>query len=216
MGDRADHPPPEADAQKKTLRAAEQDAALRATFALDLALNVDPSDLVFVDEAGATCALTRLYARAPRGERAIGSVPRNHGTPTTLIGALAPDGLPAALTLPGAVDKLAFRAFVEKVLVPTLRPGQVVVVDNLSVHHDPVIEALIDAHDCLVVFLPAYSPDLNPIEQAFAKIKAYLRAVGARSQEALDQAIAEAIALVTTEDIRGFFRHAGYPLPVQT
>jgi transposase len=216
VGDRPDHPPLKADPKKKTLRAAEQDEALRATFALDLTLNVDPTDLVFVDEAGATCALTRLYARAPQGERAIGYVPRNHGTPTTLIGALAPDGIPAALTLPGAVDKLAFRAFVREVLAPTLRPGQVVVVDNLSVHHDPTIEALVEERDCLVVFLPAYSPDLNPIEQVFAKIKAYLRTIGARTPEALDQAIAEALALVTLEDIRGFFRHAGYPLPVQT
>jgi len=189
---------------------------LRATFALDLALNLDPADLVSVDEAGTTCALTRLYARAPQGERAIGQVPRNHGTPTTLISALAPDGIQAALSLPGAVDKLAFRAFVQQVLAPTLRPGQVVATDNLSVHHDPVIQAAIEARDCLLIFLPAYSPDFAPIEQAFAKIKAYLRKVGARTQEALDRAIAEAIALITPADARGFFRHAGYLLPVQT
>lgn len=189
---------------------------MRATFALDIALNLDPTDLVSVDEAGVHRALTRLYARAPRGERAIGKAPRNHGTPTTLIGALAPNGIQAALTLPGAVDKFAFRVFVQQVLAPTLRPGQVVATDNLSAHHDPHVRAAIEARDCVLIFVPAYSPDFAPIEQAFAKIKAYLRKIGARTQETLDQAITEALELITPQDARGFFRHAGYPLPVQT
>jgi transposase len=189
---------------------------LRATFRLDVALNLDPTDLVSVDESSTHLAMTRLYARAPHGERAVGSVPRNHGTPTTLITALSPTGIQAALTLPGAVDKLAFRVFVRDILGPTLRPKQIVLTDNLSVHHDPAVRALVEARDCLLLYLPAYSPDLAPVELAIAKIKAHLRKVAARTQEALDQAITNALDLITAPDARGFFTHAGYPLPVQT
>ena len=210
------HPAPAVDAKKKTLTAAERDEALRATFALDIALNLDPADFVSVDEASTSLALTRLYARAPRGDRAIGSVPRNHGTPTTLVAALNPDGIQAAMTLPGALDKLAFRTFVREILCPTLRPGQVVGTDNLSIHHDPEIAALIEARECLLIHLPSYSPDFAPIEQAFAKIKGHLRKVAARTQEALDQAITDALDSITPEDACGFFKHAGSLLPVQT
>lgn len=166
-----------------------------------------------MDECHTTLALTRPYARSPRGERAVGSVPRNHGTPTTLIAALNPAGIQAALTLPGAVDKLAFRVYVRDILGPTLRPGQVVAVDNLSVHHDPEVQALIAARDCLLIYLPAYSPDLAPVEPAFAKIKGHLRRLAARAQDALDQGITEALDLITPQDAHGFFKHAGYPLP---
>jgi len=216
VGDRARHPPPEADAQKKTLRATERDEARRATFALDLALNLDPADLVSVDEMGARVALTRLDARAPQGQRAVGAVPRNHGTPTSLIAALAPGGIQAALSLPGAVDAPAFRVFAAEVLGPTLRPGQVVAVDNLSVHRDGQVRAAIEERDCLLIYLPPYSPDLAPIEPAFAKVKATLRRLAARTQEALDRGISTALDAVTPEDARGFFRHAGYFLPAQT
>jgi transposase len=195
----------------KTVTAAERDAALRATFALDLALNLDPADLVSVDESSTHLALTRRSARAPQGQRAIGFVPRNHGTPKTLISALSPGGIQAALTVPGAVDQLAFRAFVREILGPSLRPGQVVATDNLSVHHDPKVRALIEERDCLLIHFPAYSPDLAPVEMAIAKIKAHLRHAAARTQEALDQAITEALARITPQDARGFFRHAGYP-----
>jgi transposase len=199
--------------KKKTLTAAEQDADLRATFRLDLALNLDPADLVSVDEAAVTCALTRLYARSPKGERAIGCVPRNHGTPTTLVTALAPDGIQAAMSLPGPLDALAGRVFAQDVLGPTLRPGQVVAVDNLSVHLDPQIQAAIAERGCLLIYLPAYSPDLAPVELALAKIKAKLREIAARTQAALDAGIARALETITPEDARGFFKHAGYPLP---
>jgi len=212
---RPGHPPLAVDAQKKTLTAAERDEDLRATFRLDLALNLDPADLVSVDEAGATLALTRLYARAPQGERAIGSVPRNHGTPTTLITALSPDGIQAAMTLVGALDKIAFRIFARDILAPTLRPGQVVALDNLSIHRDPEIRTILDARDCLLIHLPTYSPDFAPVEMAIAKIKTHLRQVAARTQDALDQAITDALNLITPEDARGFFQHAGYPLPAQ-
>jgi transposase len=216
VDDGAGHPPLALDPKKKTLTAIERDEVLRATFQLDLALDLNPADLVSVDEAAATIALTRLYARAPQGERAIGRVPRNHGTSTTLITALSLDGIQAAMTLVGALDKVAFRIFVRDILGPTLRPGQVVAVDNLSIHRDPEIRDAIEARDCFLIHLPTYSPDLAPVEMAIAKIKAHLRRVGARTQEALDQAITVALDLITPEDARGFFRHAGYPLPAQS
>jgi len=212
---RAGHPSVELDSKKKTLTAAERDEDLRATFKLDVALNLDPTDLVSVDEAAATLAMTRPYARAPKGERAIGRVPRNHGTPTTLVAALNPNGIQAAMTLVGALDAIAFRVFARDILAPTLQPGQVVAVDNLSVHLDAQVRAIIEERDCILIHLPSYSPDLAPIEPAIAKIKAHLRRVAARTQEALDQAITEALASITPEDARGFFRHTGYPLPAQ-
>ena len=216
MDHRAGDPPPALDAKKKTLTAAERDEGARLTFAYDVLFHLDPNDLVSVDEAAATLALTRLYARAPRGERAFGSVPRNHPTATTLITALCPTGIQAAMTLVGAVDKLAFRVFARDVLGPTLRPGQVVAVDNLSIHADPQVQAIIEDHDCTLIRLPTYSPDLAPVEPAIAKIKASLRKAAARTQEALDQAITNALASITPEDAQGFFRHAGYPLPAES
>jgi transposase len=216
VDDGAGHPRLGVDAKKKTLTAAERDEDLRATFQLDLALNLDPADLVSVDEAAATLTMTRLYARAPKGERAIGCVPRNHGTPTTLVTALSPTGIQAAMTLVGALDKIAFRIFARDILGPTLRPGQVVAVDNLSIHLDPEVRTIIEDRDCHLIHLPTYSPDLAPVEPAIAKIKADLRRVGARTQEALDQAITAALDLITPEDARGFFSHAGYPLSAQS
>jgi transposase len=188
---------------------------LRETFRLDLALDLDPEDLVSVDESHTTRAMARPYARSPRGERAIDAVPRNHGTPTTLLAALAPDGIQAAMTVEGATDALVFRAFVREILAPTLRPGQVVAVDNLSVHRDPEARRLIEDRGCVLIYLPAYSPDFAPIEPAFSKIKAYVRQVAPRVQDALEEAIAEAIRRITPEDARGFFKHCGYLLPAQ-
>lgn len=195
------------------MRASERDEALRETFRLDLAFNLDPEDLVFVDEASTTCPMPRLDARAPQGERAVAAVPRNHGTPPTLIAALAPPGIQAAMTVLGAWDTAVFRVFVREILLPPLRPGQIVALDNLSVHLDSEVRRLIEAHDCLLIHLPAYSPDFAPIEPAYAKIKAYLRQVAARTQDALDQAICAALDLITPEDARGFFKHCGYLLP---
>jgi len=216
VGDRADHPPLASDAKKKALRAAEQDEALRETFRVDLALNLDPQDLVSVDETSTTATMTRLYARAPQGQRAMGAVPRNHGTPTSVIAALAPTGIQAALSLPGAVDHHAFRVFIQDILGPTLRPGQVVAVDNLSVHRDPTVRQSLEERDCLLIHLPTYSPDLAPIEPAFSKFKTKLREIGARTQDALNHAIGTALDTITPEDAQGYFRHAGYLLPRQT
>lgn len=166
--------------------------------------------LVFVDETSTNIAMSRRYARAPRGKRAYGKVPRNHGKPTSLIGALAHDGLGAAMTVIGAIDTLAFEFYVRKLLCPTLRPGQIVVLDNLSVHKAAVIREQIEAVGCTLLFLPAYSPDLNPIELAFSKLKTALRKAAARTQDKLDEAVSKALELVTAEDALAWFHHCGY------
>jgi transposase len=172
--------------------------------------NIAARRLRFVDESGANLRLTRRYGWAPRTERCHGAVPRNYGRNLTLIASLSLDGIEAPMLLDGAVDGLAFDRYVEEVLVPTLRPRELVILDNLSVHKQPRVRAMIEAAGCRLLALPSYSPDFSPIEQAFSQIKAYLRRVGARTQEALEAAIAEAIDLVTVTDASGYFRHAGY------
>lgn len=166
-----------------------------------------------MDECGSTVALTPRYAWAPRGARATGAVPHHRGKNLTLIAALTPGGLTAAMTLDGAADGLAVAAYVGEVLVPTLRPGQVVVMDNLSAHKGDAIRAAIAGAGCALLFLPPYSPDFAPIEQAFSKLKAALRRAGARTRAALEAAIGAALDAVTAADARGWFRHCGYPLP---
>jgi transposase len=144
-------------------------------------------------------------------------VPRTHDPVLSLIAARGPDGLSqAALLLPGAIDGIAFVAFVERELAPRRRPGQVVVLDNLSVHTGARVRALIEAAGCRLLFLPPYSPDFSPVELAFSKLKAHLRAVGARTRERLEDAVSEAFRLVTPADARAWFRHCGYPLPGQS
>jgi transposase len=166
--------------------------------------------LVFVDETSTNIAMTRRFARAPRGQRAYGKVPRNHGKPTTLVSALAHDGLGAAMTVIGAIDTPVFAVYVRDLLCPTLKSGQVVVLDNLAVHKATIIREHIEAVGCDLLFLPSYSPDLNPIELAYSKIKTALRKAAARTQEALDEAIPKALDLVTAEDALGWFHHCGY------
>ncbi len=171
--------------------------------------------LVFVDESGTNLAMTPRYGRAPRGERVVGSVPRNHGPNTTLFAALSLEGIQAAMTLEGAADRAVFDVFVAQVLVPTLTPGQVVIWDNLSVHKSVEAARLIAAHGCQVLFLPPYSPDFAPIEQAFSKLKTALRRTGARTRDALEEAIAAGLATITAADAQGWFAHCGYPIPAQ-
>jgi transposase len=171
---------------------------------------VAAEDLVFVDEFGAGIRLTRAYARALRGERAVGEVPRNHGKRTSVVAALGLGGLRAARRRLGAFNGEAVAAWAREVLCPTLRPGQVVVIDNASIHKGAAVRAAIDAVGCRLVFLPAYAPDFNPIELAIAKLKAALRAIGARTQETLERAIDEVVGSVTAEDARAFFNHRGY------
>ncbi len=164
-----------------------------------------------MDETGTHIALTPLYARAPRGQRAVGKVPRNTGTNTTLLASLSLDGMGEALILEGSADGLAFEAYIEQVLAPSLRPGQMVVMDNLSIHQGERVRQAIEAKGCQLLFLPAYSPDFSPIEEAFSKLKAVLRRIGARTHDALFEAIAQALLTITATDARGWFTHCGYP-----
>src|SRR5579859_1841056 len=157
------HCPVGVDTQKKTLVAREQDEIARATWR-EQARQLASSDLVFVDETGTHIALTPLYARAPRSQRAVGKVPRNTGSNTTLLASLSLDGMGEALILEGAADRLAFEAYIEQVLAPSLRPGQIVVMDNLSIHQGVRVRQAIEARGCQLLFLPAYSPDFSPIE----------------------------------------------------
>jgi transposase len=176
---------------------------------------LDARRLVFTDESGANTSLALRYGRAPRGARAVGRVPRNHGKNTTLVAALSWEGLIAPMTIEGAIDTPGFEAYVEQILVPALVPGQIVILDNLAVHHKAAIRQLIEARGCRLLFLPSYSPDLSPIELAFAKIKAFLRRVAARTRIALDDALGEAIDTITPQDARHFFHHCGYHSPAQ-
>ncbi len=164
-----------------------------------------------MDESGFHTSMTRLRARAPRGQRAYGKVPRNRGKNTTLIAAITLEGaMGESMAIEGATDALAFEAYVERFLAPSLEEGQVVVLDGLGAHRTDRVRELIEATGADLVFLPSYSPDLNPIEEAFGKIKQLVRKAGARTREALVEAIAQALAAVTPQDAAGWFAHAGY------
>lgn len=195
--------------------ATERSETARAAWG-DLTPHLPPERLIFLDECGSHIALTPLYARAPRGQRAFGAVPRNRGKNTTLIAGLALAGIQAPLILEGAVDTNVFEAYVEHILAPTLSPGSVVVLDNLSVHTSARARQTIEARGCQMLFLPAYSPDLTPIEEAFSKLKAFLRRIGARTREALAQAIGAGLETITGQDAHGWFGHCGYPASTAT
>jgi transposase len=168
--------------------------------------------LKFVDEAGVNVALTRLFGRAPRGERVTDSVPQNYGENVTMLGALSLSGVEALMTVNGATDGDIFLAFVREVLSPTLRAGDVVICDNLGAHRSQAAREAVEAKGARLLFLPPYSPDLNPIERCWSKIKTFLRAAKARTREALEGAIRYALATVTESDARAWFAHCGYAL----
>ncbi len=166
---------------------------------------------MFVDECGTHTSMTRRKARAARGMRARGAVPRNRGPVTTLLAGVSLAGMGPAMTVEGGTDTAVFATYLEHFLLPALSPGMVVVVDNVGAHQPDRIRELIEAAGCELVFLPAYSPDLSPIEEAFSKIKALVKAAAARTRAALDTAIAAALNAVTAADAAGWFSHAGYP-----
>lgn len=170
------------------------------------------SELVFVDESGANRALCPLYGWAPRGERACGQAPRNRGPNTSLLAALTMDGLVASMTVERSTNKEVFLTYLDNLLCPALRCGQVVIMDNLSVHKNAAVREKIEARGCRLVFLPAYSPDFNPIECAFSKLKGFLRRAKARTQEALEAAIAAGLQTLHASDARGWFKHCGFPI----
>jgi transposase len=166
--------------------------------------------LVFVDEMGTNTSLHPLYAWSQRGERARCSVPRNRGPNTTLLASMTAEGIGPCLAVEGATSKIVFEAYIEKALVPSLRRGQVVVMDNLSAHKGDRVRELIEGTGCELLYLPPYSPDFNPIEEAFSKVKGLMRKAQARSRKALVEAMGKALDAVTTGDARGFFEHCGY------
>jgi len=167
---------------------------------------------VFLDESAAKTNLTRLRGRAPRGERVHDHAPAGHWGTTTLIGSVRLDGTTACMTIQDATDSEVFRAYVQHVLLPTLKPGDVVILDNLSPHKHPETTRLIEQAGARVRYLPPYSPDLNPIEKMWSKVKAALRSAKARTQTALEAAIACALAAVTSADAMGWFASCGYSI----
>jgi transposase len=161
--------------------------------------------------------MTRLYARAPKGVRAYGSVPRNRGKNTTLIASMTLEGaMGEAMAVEGSTKAFVFEAYVEYFLAPTLKEGQIVVMDNLGAHKTDKVKELIEERGCKLWFLPAYSPDLNPIEEAFSKVKAHLRKSAARTRGALLEAMGEALSSITPRDAAGWFAHCGYELEGQS
>ncbi len=191
--------------------ASERDEEARSAWRERVA-GLEPERLVFVDECGTkNVGLAPLRARAPRGERAYGKASRNRGKNTTLLASMTSSGMGPCVRVEGATTSAVFEAYVEQVIAPVLRPGQVVVVDNLSAHKGERVEELVEARGAKLLFLPAYSPDLNPIEEAFAKLKARLRREKACTKEALIEAIGRSLDAVSARDARGWFVHCGYP-----
>jgi transposase len=180
-----------------------------------VAEKVDPKCLVFVDEMGANTALSPIYAYSPKGERAHVRVPRNRGPNTTLLSSMTTEGMGPSLAVEGATTARVFEAYVEWVLAPSLKRGQIVIMDNLSAHKTNRVRELVEQRGCELLYLPPYSPDLSPIEEAFSKLKGLLGKVEARSREALVEAMGVALSAISGQDARGFFEHAGYRCRLQ-
>jgi transposase len=198
------------DAQKKRLTASERNEAARAAWWGELE-TVRPEDLVFLDETGSHLGSTPTHAWAPRGQRAVAAAPRNQGENKTVVAALTLDGIGPMLRFDGGMTSTRFEGYVRHRLAPTLRPGQVVVADNLRAHHTPSVRAAIEARGAELRHLPPYSPDFNPIEHAFSKVKHALRQAQARTDDDLRAATWAAFATITTADAVGWFTHCGYP-----
>jgi transposase len=194
-------------------------AAARAAWPTEDAAGVGgipPERLVFLDECGVLTNMARLWGRSPRGSRAVGTVPFGHWKRLTVLGALGIDGMLATMSIEAATSGAVFHAYLEQVLLPQLRrtkPDAVLVLDNLRAHKTAAVRRLLDGSGCAYRYLPPYSPDLTPIEPAWAKLKAELRRVAARTTETLHQALGPALDTITAQDASGFFRHAGYNRP---
>lgn len=178
----------------------------------ELAADLLAERLKFLDEAGSNLALTRLYGRAAPGERIAEGVPQNYGENVTMLAAIGVNGLAAPMTVNGAVDGAVFLTYVREVLSPTLCEGDIVVMDNLKAHKVAGVAEAIEAAGARLEYLPPYSPDLNPIEKCWSKVKTYLRKAKARTREALEAALKEALLTITAADARAWFTHCGYPV----
>lgn len=202
-------------AQKKSVYAAERDLERvqerRAEYAAQSS-KLDIRRLKFIDEAGSNLAMTRTSGRAAPGERVFDSVPQNYGENVSMLAALSIEGVSAPMTIQGAVDGLVFEAYLKDVLCPTLQAGDVVMMDNLPAHKIKAVRELIESKGARLIYLPPYSPDLNPIEKCWSKIKTYLRAVKARTYDALSEALKQALLTVTADDAKGWFTSCGYSL----
>jgi transposase len=196
--------------KKRSLAAGERDEFLRAAWRALVCGEVDAARLVFVDEMGANVSLTPLYAWSRRGQRALAKAPRNWGKNVTLLASMGSGGVGPCLAVEGPTTKAVFEAYLGQVLAPSLRPGQVVVMDNLSAHKGGRVREIVEAAACELLYLPPYSPDLNPIEQAFSKVKGLMRRAEARTRGALVEAMGRALDAVSARDARGFFGHCGY------
>jgi transposase len=174
-----------------------------------VAAAVEPERLVFVDECGTHTSLGPIYGYAPRGERVRLSVPRKRGKNTTLLASMTIEGMGPSLAVEGATTARVFEAYVEKVLAPSLKEGQIAVMDNLGAHRPKRVRELIEERGAELLYLPFYSPDYDPIEVAFAKVKNLLRNAAARTKGALVEAIGVALSAVSAQDARGYFEHAG-------
>ena len=172
--------------------------------------NLDPARLVFIDETGASTKMARLRGRSRRGTRCVASVPHGHWKTTTFVGALRQSGMTAPMVLDGAMDSAAFLAYVQQVLAPTLKPGYIVMMDNLPAHKPEPIRNAIEQVGAELRYLPPYSPDLNPIEMAFSKFKALLKKAAARTVEELWHAIAKALPMLSAEECGNYLAAAGY------
>ena len=181
-----------------------------------MAGRLEAGRFVFVDEMGTNTSLSPLYGWTRRGRRAYFEAPRNWGANVTLLSSMSLEGMGPSLAVEGSTTGEVFEAYVERVLAPELRPGQVVVMDNLSAHRGSRIRELIEGQGCELMYLPPYSPDLNPIEEAFSKVKGILRRAEARTREALIEAMGGALSAVSARDARGYFAHRGYKLLVQS
>jgi len=199
--------------KKKTFHASEQDRddiqQKRKEFKVKMS-KVGPRCLVFVDEAGVNIAMARDYARSPKGERAYAHKPHNKGKNITVVGALSLEGITASMTVEGGTDRAVFLTFVNKIMVPSLRAGNVVVMDNLSSHIGEEVSEAIKSVGARLEYLPEYSPEFSPIEEGWSKFKEILRAKAARVREALDSAITYALNAITPDDAEGWFTHCGY------
>lgn len=193
------------------MSASEQDATARTAWR-QLMTAVDARTLVFLDETSTQTVLTRTRARAPRGQRAVARIPRNHGPNVTCLAAITPDGVTEPLVFEGALDGPLFTQWLTERLLPALGPGRVLVLDNLSVHKTAAARTAVEAAGCQLCFLPAYSPDFNPIELIFSQLKAHLRGAAARTFDRLVDAIGAAFDQIAPADIHACFRHCGYAL----
>ncbi len=196
--------------------ASERDELLRAAWRVEVSGKLEAGRLVFVDECGTNTSLSPLYGWSKLGERLRAKAPRNRGENVTLISSITlADGMGPSLAVEGPTTREVFELYIEKVLAPRLSAGEVVVMDNLSSHKGHRVRELIEERGCEVLHLPPYSPDLNPIEEAFSKVKDILRKAQARSRGALVEAMGRALGAVSASDARGFFEHSGYRAMVQ-